>query len=169
MAGFPRQTTTSGDLVKKNADVAQKCALGSDGKCGFCQRTGYPILPLRYPCSWMVRVNLIRCRLYSSFLCIISGQTKGRCVGLAILQPRWISFRARCSGHNCRSFDKGLYFWWDARSRTIRLGDCLSFWRTFFSMDGNECRIHCGRDVGRSLLLREEYFRERHLVLFTDR
>ncbi|MAF02627.1 T6SS effector BTH_I2691 family protein [Herbaspirillum sp.] len=48
MAGFPRQTTTSGDLVKKNADVAQKCALGSDGKCGFCQRTGYPILPLRY-------------------------------------------------------------------------------------------------------------------------
>lgn len=39
---------TGAATLKKNADTAQKCALGSDGKCGFCQRTGYPILPLRY-------------------------------------------------------------------------------------------------------------------------
>jgi len=39
---------TGAAILRKNADTAQKCALGSDGKCGFCQRTGYPILPLRY-------------------------------------------------------------------------------------------------------------------------
>ncbi|MDR6396907.1 T6SS effector BTH_I2691 family protein [Herbaspirillum seropedicae] len=39
---------TGAATLRKNADTAQKCALGSDGKCGFCQRTGYPILPLRY-------------------------------------------------------------------------------------------------------------------------
>lgn len=39
---------TGAATLRSNADSAQKSALGSDGKCTFCQRTGYPILPLRY-------------------------------------------------------------------------------------------------------------------------
>lgn len=35
--------------IKKNAQTAQKCAPNNKtGKCGFCERDGYPILPVRY-------------------------------------------------------------------------------------------------------------------------
>ena len=34
--------------IRDNAQTAQICALGSNGKCSFCRRTGLPILPLRY-------------------------------------------------------------------------------------------------------------------------
>lgn len=40
--------TTGAATMRANADSAQKCALGANGQCSFCQRTGYPILPLRY-------------------------------------------------------------------------------------------------------------------------
>lgn len=40
--------TTGAATLRANADSAQKCALGANGQCSFCQRTGYPILPLRY-------------------------------------------------------------------------------------------------------------------------
>ncbi|EJN00475.1 T6SS effector BTH_I2691 family protein [Herbaspirillum sp. YR522] len=40
--------STGAATLRGNADSAQKSALGSDGKCTFCQRSGYPILPLRY-------------------------------------------------------------------------------------------------------------------------
>ncbi len=39
---------TGAQTVRANAQTAQKSALGSDGQCGFCQRAGFPILPLRY-------------------------------------------------------------------------------------------------------------------------
>lgn len=35
--------------LRANASAAKKCAPGNkNGKCGFCERDGYPILPLRY-------------------------------------------------------------------------------------------------------------------------
>jgi len=42
------KSATGAAKMRANADSAQKCALGSNGQCSFCQRTGYPILPLRY-------------------------------------------------------------------------------------------------------------------------
>ncbi|AON53058.1 T6SS effector BTH_I2691 family protein [Herbaspirillum seropedicae] len=42
------KSTTGAATMRANANSAQKCALGSNGQCSFCQRTGYPILPLRY-------------------------------------------------------------------------------------------------------------------------
>ncbi len=40
--------TTAAAQVRNNAQAAQVCALGATDKCAFCQRTGVPILPLRY-------------------------------------------------------------------------------------------------------------------------
>jgi hypothetical protein len=42
------QATTGAATIRANAQAAQKCSLGANGKCSFCQRTGLPILPLRY-------------------------------------------------------------------------------------------------------------------------
>lgn len=49
--GSPATKTTSANgaqTIRANAQTAQACALGANGQCAFCQRTGVPILPLRY-------------------------------------------------------------------------------------------------------------------------
>jgi hypothetical protein len=44
----PATRASGAQALRNNAQTAQICALGSNGKCSFCQRTGLPILPLRY-------------------------------------------------------------------------------------------------------------------------
>lgn len=48
--GQAQQKTSAGAAVMRtNAVAAKKCAPGNkSGKCGFCDREGYPILPVRY-------------------------------------------------------------------------------------------------------------------------
>lgn len=42
-------SSTGASAVRANADAAKKCAPGNkSGNCGFCDREGYPILPVRY-------------------------------------------------------------------------------------------------------------------------
>jgi hypothetical protein len=41
-------SATGAQTIKTNASTAQSCALGTDGKCSLCQRTGFPILAVRY-------------------------------------------------------------------------------------------------------------------------
>ncbi|MDQ0611038.1 hypothetical protein QFZ83_005209 [Variovorax sp. W1I1] len=43
-----RTATTGAATIRANGQAAQACALGADGKCAFCGRTGLPVLPLRY-------------------------------------------------------------------------------------------------------------------------
>src|SRR5689334_15318530 len=45
----PSAPGNGAQAIKKNAQTAQKCAPNNKtGKCGFCERDGYPVLPVRY-------------------------------------------------------------------------------------------------------------------------
>ncbi|SOY61419.1 conserved membrane hypothetical protein [Cupriavidus taiwanensis] len=44
-----QKPSAGASALRANADAAKKCAPGNkSGKCGFCDREGYPILPVRY-------------------------------------------------------------------------------------------------------------------------
>ncbi|UIN21240.1 hypothetical protein LAZ82_22770 [Herbaspirillum frisingense] len=91
---------TGAATLRANADSAQKCALGANGQCSFCQRTGYPILPLRYAVKpayvTTLGTNLLSLPQMEKFS---AQQLKGNRYTLRILRKGYVHVYMGVKGH----------------------------------------------------------------------